>query len=467
MSDTPSDNTMSAPLNPSNAIGRPGKHLLMLLWLRPQLQPAARFASRLILAMLVLALGLPASLHADDCLEDPAQTPYNIAFDSGARWELCWSIDEATGLNLHQVGYGAPGHETVRVLDSASLAQLAVHYHEDNNALPLIPAPGLGGAHHLNDHRSSCATENRVYNSRGELLCHVVANINTLTSTRRQHALRRHSATLSATSLINHRWVKQAWHLTEDGEIEPFVAVGGKINRLTYQTTFGADIGQGRRQGSTADVVTVWRLNFAINNTRSDDIIETFEFYPSAFITDETNNNTLINATDDSTNGVADITGEPHSDITRDMRVHRIRTETAQFVNRQRFKGWRVRDGERLASNQPEQTIGYYLDPQTAGFVNRPLNDASLAADLVITRTRDCERIAYRNRTLNKDCADGLRDYLNNEPLDGQGISLWYSLTRSLKPTANDYPFWPLVTAQFKLVPFDWTDQSPFTPQPR
>ncbi len=404
--------------------------------------------TRLTSVLCLLILSLSPAAQTITCDGHTEQTPYSHEFDSGARWDLCWSISPASGLTLHNLHYGAPAQESVQVLATATLGQLAIHYHEDKVATQLIPTPGLGDEQHINDDRVACDGASQLISVTGDVLCRSVVNLNTLTSTRREHALRRHAITLTSASLINDRWVQQAWRLTEDGEIEPQIAVGGKINRLTTQPSLGSGIGNGMLLGSTANVVTTWRLDFAIDDTL-DDLAEVYEFVPS-------------------------------DDTTRDMSVSQLDTETVQQVNRQRFRGWLIRDGNRASSNQllqsqtllaqttqHAQTMGYYLDPLTSGFDNPGMSAASDASDVVITRTSSCEQFASHNQQIHANCGSSLDEFVNGETLSNGGLTLWYTLTRTMKPTADDYPFWPVASAQFKVVPFDWTDQSTFRPEPR
>lgn len=385
--------------------------------------------ARLLLCFTALTGSLPTA--ANEC-ESP-QAHLSHEFESGARWTLCWSIDPVSGLNLHKLSYGAPEHDTVQILDTASLGQLTIRYHEDTDATALLPTPGLGAQHHLNDERSNCQPGNRRYNSVGDMLCLTQTNLNTLTSTRRQHALRRHTITLAATSLLDQRWVRQAWHLSEDGDIEPIVSVGGKVTRLTSHSAHGSGIGHDTLLGSTASVVATWRMAFLIDAT-ANDRLEAVEFHLN-------------------------------DDSTRTMQVRVINTETQEQVDRQKFRGWLIRDGFRSASSQLNQTIGYYLDPMMSGYNNNALTTPT--PDLMVTRTRPCEVLASGNSHIHASCSDTVSEYGNAERLEDNGITLWYTLTRSMKPDADAFPFWPMVTAQFKLMPFDWTEKSPFKPLPR
>ena len=90
------------------------------------------------------------SASADD------QTPFAYQFESGARWSLCWHIDEKAGLILTNVGYAAPQEPLRQVMRQASIGQILFQYDQDTTATPLVSEIGLGGARILRDGPAQC-----------------------------------------------------------------------------------------------------------------------------------------------------------------------------------------------------------------------------------------------------------------------------------------------------------------------
>jgi len=52
-------------------------------------------------------------------------------FDSGARWEFCWHIDDYAGLTISNIHFGPPAEQSTKMLETASLAQILFKYDED------------------------------------------------------------------------------------------------------------------------------------------------------------------------------------------------------------------------------------------------------------------------------------------------------------------------------------------------
>ena len=60
--------------------------------------------------------------------------PITLDFQSGARWELCWEVDDHSGLSLSQIYYGGPSMPLRKIMDSASIGQIIFQYDEDTTA---------------------------------------------------------------------------------------------------------------------------------------------------------------------------------------------------------------------------------------------------------------------------------------------------------------------------------------------
>ena len=60
------------------------------------------------------------------------------------------------------------------------------------------------------------------------------------------------------------------------------------------------------------------------------------------------------------------------------------------------------------------------------------------------------------------DCATNLDEFVNDELLADTNIAIWFSQTRHLDPSVEDWPVLRDVQIGFDLLPFDWTATSPF-----
>ena len=94
----------------------------------------------------VVCLLFSVSAGANDCAVENSSV-LEVPFESGAHWHVCWHIDEHTGLVLSDVLYGAPDQPAIRLLDSASVAQVLIKYDEDIDPTHVLSESGLGGSH--------------------------------------------------------------------------------------------------------------------------------------------------------------------------------------------------------------------------------------------------------------------------------------------------------------------------------
>lgn len=369
-----------------------------------------------------------------------SSTLYTYQFDSGARWSLCWHMEQSSGLNLTQVHYAAPNEPMRQVLEQASLGQILFKYDEDTNYRHLLSDTGLGGTNTL-DPGSSFCSDGELLNSTAEpneSICLKQRDLNLMIQLRQETPIRRHQLSLHSWSSIDNFIYQTIWQLSEDGEILPVVEVSGQLARFTDDQRFGSPVGN-ERFASNATFLFNWRMHFNIDGDESRDIVEEIQF--------------PFNVT---------------NVVRRPFTSRVIETETFRDVDREQFRGWLISDS--VTSSAIDSTldtrIGYYLDPQPSGFsyVSRRHNWA--LSDLAFTRSRSCEQLASIN-IQNPDsvpaCAGNLDFYTDGESLDGAQIVAWYSIARHLTPDSEDFPAIGSLRAAFRLMPFDWSAQTPFS----
>ncbi len=394
--------------------------------------------TRLIAILLPLAQGLVvgmAFLYASTGLSQTcAGHSITHQFESGARWQMCWHVDDRAGLTLSDIAYGPPEEPTRTVLKSASVAQILLKYDEDRVASHVLAGSGLGSSNHVSANASSCV-DGTVHNGNSSsAVCVKVKDKNTMTSLRRSVSKRRHELSLYANSEVGAHSFEQVWRFSEDGEITPALRFGGELERFTQQAQYGSVINTQGVLAANASFLYTWRLDFNIADTAKNDLVEQIEFIPH-----ETNV------------------------VRRSIDTRLLEVESLHKVNRDRFRGWLIKDAEIFAGSSGITRIGYYLDPQVSGFdfVSRTNNWANF--DLAVTRQRDCEWLASGNATEDTECGDNLDEFMNGESLSGEDVTLWFSLARGFVPKAEDYPAISTREASFKLIPFDWSASTPFS----
>jgi len=355
-------------------------------------------------------------------------------FESGARWQMCWHIDDHAGLTLSDVAYGPPAEPARTVLKAGSLAQILFKYDTDTLAGQLLAEYGLGSSNHVKADALSCTGGDIHTENDGSQICVRLRNKNSMTSLRRSLSKRRYELSLYAQSSIGAQSFEQVWRFSEDGEITPAVRFGGELDRFTHLAQYGSAIREDGPLAVNASLLYTWRLDFNIAGTAQNDLVEQIEFVP-----------------------------HESNVVRRSIDTRLLDVESLHKVNRTRFRGWLVKDADISAGANAITRIGYYLDPQFSGFdfVSRTNNWANF--DLAVTRHRDCEQLASGNASNKTDCGDNLDDFVNGESLQGEDVTLWFSLARGFVPKAEDFPAISTREASFKVIPFDWSASTPFT----
>ena len=354
-------------------------------------------------------------------------------FDSGARWQMCWHIDDYAGLTLSQIAYGAPQEPLRTVLKTGALAQILFKYDADTTATQVLSQKGLGANNHVPASTFGC-TDGDVHSLGNVRICVKLRNKNSLTSLRRSQSIRRHELSLHALSISGAQRFEQVWRFSEDGEITPSVRLGGELDRFTHHPAYGSPISSKDVLAANASLLFTWRLDFNIAGTTNNDLVEQFEFVPHA-----------------------------DNSVKRSINTQVLNVESFHSVNRTQFRGWLIKDADEYAGASGTTRIGYYLDPQSSGFdfVNQQHHWANYS--LAVSRSRDCEQLASGNDSHVNDCASNLDEYVNSESLQNEDIVVWFSLAKPLIPKSEDYPAISTREAYFKLIPFDWSASTPFS----
>ncbi len=393
--------------------------------------------------------------------DSSANTLLEHQFESSASWSFCWRIDSQRGLEISNVHYGAPGEPPRQLLASAAIGQLLLKYDSDIFSAPLVSQSGLGNTK-LSLLQQDCVNGQLRTNASGHSICTRVRDLNNLTRSRRSESVRRHALSIHSWSQIGTHTIEQRWQFSEDGELSPGIRLSGTISRYTNDARYGVPINDSGKLASSATLLSNWRLAFAIAGDAENDVVDEFNFPLSK-----------------------------GQEATRPLEITRLTKEQFRKVERTDFRGWRISDATLATGPTQTNPVAYYLDPQSSGLSFFNPEHRWSEADLAITRAKTCERLASDNQQaaqhiheqlnqqtylrpeqqLNQQssqaCADNLVGFVNDETLESQGKVIWFNLVRHILPRKEDYPAIGAVDASFKLIPFDWSAQSPFTAELR
>ncbi|MFK7889628.1 MAG: hypothetical protein AB8B63_02340 [Granulosicoccus sp.] len=386
--------------------------------------------TRFILPLLLLCAGLithlPAIAQSDDC--PVGSTLLEQSFSSGAQWTLCAEVNASHGLTLSKVRYRAPGDTSRSVLHLAHLGQILMHYHDQLDALPLILNPP-GNRHRLLPiTENNCDGERLIEQAGIARLCSRIEDNIFLSKYATIPAL--HSKNWELSTVLQREFLTLAVSVTfsEDGVITPAISFSGisadyGSNPLYAQTLNGSTLAVTR-----TTILATWRLVFDLD-TPAFDKVEQYEF---PLLTARSNR--------------------------RPMQVRPFAREILANINRENFRGWRIRDPD---------GPGYYLDPSNSGFDYRSQEYNWAQFDLAVTRFKACEQYATNNSALAESsaCGRNLDNFINGETLQGAQPVLWFTQSRTLDPSNEDWPIIRNFRQSFSLMPFDWTTFSPFDSQ--
>jgi len=361
--------------------------------------------------------------------ECDGQTRLTHSFSSGAAWSMCADVSDIHGLSLKDIRYRAPGDRERSVLSDASAAQILLHYHDsiaaDAQLLKRDVADPSLSTSIVTLSNQHCDGDTISTSSAASSICSRVINNHVLAKYSSRPSVQSQawelSSLLTRSSLT---WIT-SWTLTEDGQIRPRIGLSGRTHRTNNDTNFAQTIGAGFDSRTRATILATWRIVPALDSDAPDSI-EQFDF--------------PLN-----TNGRS----------RRPMVITPIQAEYFAKVERESFRGWRIID---------VTGAGYYLDPSNNGFSYTSLVADWSQFDIAITAFNECERYASHNHrnTEVANCADNLDGFVNAESLNDTRPVMWYSQTRLLDPGIEDWPVISELTLGFDLLPFDWTETSPF-----
>lgn len=380
-----------------------------------------------------------AQAQAQSCQAE--YTAFDINFESGANWQGCWTLDATAGLTLSDVYYQTPGGVLRRAIARLSLGGVILQYDEDDRASELLTEWGL---------TSLTTTDGTTPDCQGDILSsydgqHAICR----TQFDAGHLLRYQSRQIKlqegvrfqhSASLGSFKW-QITYELLEDGTIRPGTTLSGRIGRFTDRADFGNDVlGDDadtaiKPFAATATLLTNWRIDLSIGEDAQNDTVEQFDFR---------SDNTSFDR--------------------RVMTQQQLNVETLRQTDPERFRKWRLYDADTSASTDGvnETRVGYLLDPQPQSYRYRSNTTNFAQFDLMVTVRKDCEQFILNNQSVHPDCTDSLDGFINGQLLANQDPVLWFSLTRRLDPTLNDWPTLQPRKSQLSLIPFDWSERSPF-----
>lgn len=381
-------------------------------------------ASFVVFCLFALSQGVASASPDTTCQGEKLRK----SFASGALWEFCWTIKPREGLVLTQVHYQAPGGYYRRVLGEASLSQIEAVF-DDGAVDPVFVTTqfGLGTKIQVQTARSCPEGTLRAFLGRN-VLCTATRQAGYLYKFTTQRQTERFD--ISTSSQIGPRNYTVRWSFYENGTLEPAVGLSGILPAVGESAAqYGWPVAANGDIGSSFLDHYLWRLDFDIDGTANNDVIEEINSTPTA------------------------------DRLRKTKSVEVLPLEVARSLNPETKRFWRVRDGDAMNGG-----VGYVSYELVSSHYDQSRansrNESWLSNDVYFTAYDACERQAAKNAVAG--CGSNTSQFLNQQNLNFQDVVLWYKQSNHYLPRSEDSNRLGIRWSSFKLLPRDWNAQNPF-----
>lgn len=404
-------------------------HPFRSCWSHPVVRQA-----RLPLLLLISIIGsagslwLYAPIRAQPGANCSASFFVDQTLSNGARWQLCWEQRNLDGIVLRDIYYTPPGGTARRVLAQGSIAQVHVPYDDNSARFHDITDDGFGG-NNLNDLTpAECPAGVLLPYGAKDALCQQIQPRGYAFKGLGMQEQGELLSLFSVSTSGEYNYIP-VWRFGDDGTMELLMGAAGKLQRFTTDSRYGWPVRADGTRGTAHIHNYYWRLDFDLGEEGENDIVEEFNYAPSA----------------DGTR--------------RTLGVTRLTSEAGRSINPAGLRSWRIRDG--ATTNANGQPISYQLEPVAVGHRDvGPSYEPWTVNDFYATTYRECERYASHNPQVG-GCTDNLATFVNGESLEGADVVLWYGATFHHLPRDEDELYMHTHWNGFRLTPRDWLAANP------
>ncbi|MEZ4728689.1 MAG: hypothetical protein R3E79_16265 [Caldilineaceae bacterium] len=382
----------------------------------------------IILFMGAVSLWLYAPTRAQPGANCSAPFFIDQTLRNGARWQLCWEHRNLDGIVLRDIYYTPPRGVARRVLAQGSISQVHVPYDDNSARFHDITDDGFGD-NNLNDLTpAECPAGTLLKYGAKDALCQQIQPRGYAFKGLGMQEQGELLSLFSVSTSGEYNYIP-VWRLGDDGSLELLMGATGKLQRFTNDSRYGWPVRADGTRGTSHIHNYYWRLDFDLGASGADDVVEEFNYAPSADNTQRT------------------------------LGITRLTSEAGRSINPAGLRSWRIRDG--AATNANGQPISYQLEPVAVGHRDvGPSYEPWTANDVYVTTYRECERYVSHNPQVG-GCADNLAGFVNGESLEGADVVLWYGATFHHIPRDEDEVYMHMHWNGFRLTPRDWLDANP------
>lgn len=352
----------------------------------------------------------------------------DVTLNSGARWQMCWETRSREGIVLHDITYTAPGQPARMVLAQANLAQVHVPYDDDGARFHDLSDFGFGGVYLDDLTPADCPNGTLIRESTKDVLCQQIDSAGYNYKYYSTQAQGEFLNLFSVSHIGAYNYVPQ-WRFYDNGAIEPSVGATGQLQRIGSNPAYGWLLNSNNTYGISHIHTYYWRLDFDLNGTTNDDVVEEIEFTP---------------------NGAQDHFA---------MGLTAFITETARPVSPITFRSWRVKDAS--VTNTDGHAISYHLEANPAHLFHGPTYEPFTQNEFYVTVNDVCERFVSNNVYGGGCGGENVTQFVNGQSLTSADIVVWYGLTFHHLPRDEDQNYMYAHWSNFVIAPRDWSALNP------
>ena len=386
------------------------------------------FLHRLILSMALLmsALFVPTTdVEAAEFCSD--QYYINQTLPNGASWDMCWEHRQREGIIFHHIFYKPKDGTRRMILNFAAVAQIHVPYDDNGARYHDISDYGIGGNNMLNIQSDECPGGNRLQFEGKNVLCQQLHK-EEFAYKSGNNSDSGNSLSLFSVSPVGAYYYIPRWRFKDDGSIEPAIGATGALQRFGTNQSRGWPLSN-NKTGIAHLHNYYWKLDFDLNNTGNNDIVEEVNFALS--------------------NGK------------RQRSITTFSTEVSRKVNPTTQRHWRIRDNN--LNNTNGHDVSYDILINEAGHQDiGPSSEPFTQNDFYVTKQKNNEKFGSHNVSGGRNLAE----FTNGESLVNQDIVVWPGITFYHMPRNEDIPHMDAHWSHIKIVPRDWHSSNPLVSAP-
>ena len=350
----------------------------------------------------------------------------NETLPNGSRWDMCWEHRQREGIIFHHIYYTPKNGQRRMILNHAAVAQIHVPYDDNGQRYHDISDYGIGGNNMVDLQADECVGGTRLRFGSKNVLCKQIEKRDFAFKSG-SNSLKGHNLSLFSVSPVGAYYYIPTWRFMDDGTIEPWMGATGALQRSGGNESRGWKMGDGRT-GISHLHNFFWKLDFDLNKTHADDIVEEINF-------------PLVNGK-------------------RQREVTVFNSETSRKVNPDTMRRWRIRD--KAIKNSNNHTMSYDIVLGETGHQDiGPASEPFTHNDFYVTRQNNNEKFASHNPSGRKNLAE----FVDGQSIANQDVVIWAGVTFYHMPRAEDAPHMDAHWSHLQIIPRDWHASNPLSPQ--